>query len=52
MTEATLEVTRQKPLWATGRRKSAVARVRVVPGEGRVVVNGKTVEDFFGGNVQ
>ena len=33
MTEATLEVTRQKPLWATGRRKSAVARVRVVPGE-------------------
>jgi small subunit ribosomal protein S9 len=50
MTEATLEVTRQKPLWATGRRKSAVARVRVVPGEGRVVVNGKTVEDFFGGN--
>ncbi|MBL8023587.1 MAG: 30S ribosomal protein S9 [Elusimicrobia bacterium] len=50
MTEATLEITRQKPLWATGRRKSAVARVRVVPGEGRIVLNGKTLEDFFGGN--
>lgn len=50
MTEATLEISRQSPLWATGRRKTSVARVRVVPGEGRIVVNGKTVEDFFGGN--
>jgi small subunit ribosomal protein S9 len=49
MTEATLEISRQSPLWATGRRKTSVARVRVVPGEGRIVVNGKTVEDFFGG---
>ena len=50
MAEETLDITRQNPLWATGRRKTAVARVRVIPGEGRVVVNGKTVEDFFGGN--
>ncbi len=50
MTEATLEISRKSPLWATGRRKTCVARVRVVPGEGRIVVNGKTVEDFFGGN--
>jgi small subunit ribosomal protein S9 len=50
MTEAPLEISRQKPLWATGRRKSAVARVRVVPGAGRIVLNGKTLEDFFGGN--
>ena len=48
--ETTLEITRQKPLWATGRRKTSVARVRVVPGAGRIVVNGKTVDDFFGGN--
>ncbi len=50
MTEASLEVTRQKPLWATGRRKTAIARVRVIPGEGRIIVNGKTVDEFFGGN--
>ena len=50
MTEATLEITRHKPLWAVGRRKTAIARVRVVPGEGRIVVNGKAIEDFFGGN--
>ena len=26
---------------ATGRRKSSVARVRLVPGEGKVVINGR-----------
>ena len=32
---------------ATGRRKSAVARVSLAPGEGRVVVNKKPIEEFF-----
>lgn len=32
----------------TGRRKTSVARVRLVPGEGTVVVNGKALEDYFG----
>ncbi len=27
--------------WGTGRRKSAVARVRLVPGTGQIVINGK-----------
>ncbi|MDC0835170.1 30S ribosomal protein S9 [Leptolyngbya valderiana BDU 20041] len=27
--------------WGTGRRKASVARVRLVPGEGKLVVNGK-----------
>jgi small subunit ribosomal protein S9 len=27
--------------WGTGRRKSAVARVRVVPGTGKITINGK-----------
>ena len=27
--------------WGTGRRKTAVARVRLVPGNGKVVINGK-----------
>ena len=34
--------------YGTGRRKEAVARVRIVPGKGKVTVNGKTVEEFFG----
>lgn len=31
----------------TGRRKESIARVRLVPGEGTIVVNGKSVEDYF-----
>jgi small subunit ribosomal protein S9 len=31
----------------TGRRKEAVARVRLVPGNGRIVVNERPVEDYF-----
>jgi small subunit ribosomal protein S9 len=33
---------------ATGKRKSAVARVRMSIGEGRLVVNQRTLEDYFG----
>lgn len=32
----------------TGRRKTAVARVRLFPGDGKIVVNGKSPEDYFG----
>lgn len=32
---------------ATGRRKNAIARVRMMPGEGKIVVNGKEVLDYF-----
>lgn len=32
---------------ATGRRKQAIARVRLVPGDGKVTVNGRTFEDYF-----
>ncbi len=32
----------------TGRRKEAVARVRLVPGSGAITVNGKTPEEYFG----
>lgn len=31
----------------TGRRKTSVARVRLVPGEGRIIVNGRPVDDYF-----
>jgi small subunit ribosomal protein S9 len=32
---------------ATGRRKKSVARVRLIPGTGKWVVNGRTLEDYF-----
>ena len=32
---------------ALGRRKSAVARVYVVPGTGSIVINGRVLEDYF-----
>ncbi len=32
----------------TGRRKTSVARVRLVPGDGNVIVNGKALRDYFG----
>ena len=34
-------------VWGLGRRKSAVARVRIKPGSGAYHVNGKTMEDYF-----
>jgi small subunit ribosomal protein S9 len=33
---------------ATGRRKASVARVRLLPGTGRIVINNKDLEDYFG----
>jgi small subunit ribosomal protein S9 len=42
MTEATY-------IWSVGRRKSAVARVRLYPGSGKITVNGRTATDYFGG---
>ena len=33
--------------WGTGRRKKAIARVRLVPGEGNIIVNRREFENFF-----
>jgi len=33
--------------WGTGRRKSAVARVRIKPGDGKLLVNKKELADYF-----
>lgn len=35
--------------YGTGRRKTATARVRLLPGKGQVSINGRTVEDYVGG---
>lgn len=43
-----MEATQQRAVyWGTGRRKSSIARVRLVPGTGLLVVNGRTGEDYF-----
>jgi small subunit ribosomal protein S9 len=36
-----------KPMYATGRRKEAIARVRLVAGSGNLQVNGKTLQDYL-----
>jgi small subunit ribosomal protein S9 len=33
--------------YGTGRRKTAVARVRIYPGDGAFIVNGKPAKDYF-----
>ena len=32
----------------TGRRKTSIARVRLVPGEGKIVVNNRDLDEYFG----
>lgn len=34
--------------YATGRRKTSVARVRLVPGDGVLVINGRSPSEYFG----
>lgn len=38
---------KQKQYYGTGRRKTCVARVFLVPGTGRILINQKTVEEYF-----
>ena len=33
--------------WGTGRRKKAIARVRLIPGNGSVTINSRTMDDYF-----
>lgn len=37
--------------WGTGRRKNAIARVRLVPGTGTVTVNGRPLDQYFGSKI-
>ena len=39
-------------LYGTGRRKTSVARVRLLPGDGAMTVNGKPAEEYFGGEAR
>ncbi|KNZ69446.1 30S ribosomal protein S9 [Thermincola ferriacetica] len=38
----------QVQYYGTGRRKNAVARVRLVPGDGNVTVNNRSLDEYFG----
>ena len=41
--------TSAKPyFYGTGRRKSSVARVRVMPGTGAITINGRDIDEYFG----
>jgi small subunit ribosomal protein S9 len=39
----------QEQYYATGRRKTAIARVWLTPGEGKIAVNKQNPEEYFGG---
>jgi len=41
------EQIQKQECWATGRRKTSVARVRLLPGEGKWQINGRTLEEYF-----
>jgi small subunit ribosomal protein S9 len=38
----------QVQYWGTGRRKHSVARVRLVPGDGKIIVNKRELDNYFG----
>jgi small subunit ribosomal protein S9 len=42
-----LSVAEKVTYYATGKRKNAVAKVRLVPGEGKITVNQKDYRDYF-----
>ncbi len=46
-TETTTPGEKRTFVWGVGRRKSAVARVRIAPGSGKIEINGRTLNDYF-----
>jgi small subunit ribosomal protein S9 len=34
--------------YGTGRRKKAIARVRLIPGDGKITINTRDIDDYFG----
>ena len=47
MTDTAVEFSKANPIWGTGRRKSAIARVRLMPGNGKILINKREVNDYF-----
>lgn len=42
-----VETAAKTDFWATGRRKNAIARVKLTTGKGEIVVNGETLDKYF-----
>ena len=38
---------KDRRFYGTGRRKSSVARVTLIPGKGKITVNGRDVHEYF-----
>jgi len=47
---ATTDQSGRAMYWGTGRRKSSVARVRLVPGDGKLIVNDRPGDNYFNYN--
>ncbi|HHT9117158.1 MAG TPA: 30S ribosomal protein S9 [Candidatus Hypogeohydataceae bacterium YC38] len=47
MEETTQTASQGVYAWGTGRRKTSVARVRILEGSGKVSINDRTLEEFF-----
>ncbi len=47
VSEPVAPIVLDRPIQTVGRRKEAVVRVRLVPGSGNFVLNGRTIEDYF-----
>ncbi|QNE88958.1 30S ribosomal protein S9 [Corynebacterium incognita] len=45
--EAAAPVVHEGPIQTVGRRKRAIARVRMVEGSGEIIVNGRSLDDYF-----
>ena len=45
---ATKNSKKKLQFWGTGRRKKAVARVRIMPGSGAFQINKRSIDDYFG----
>jgi len=45
--DTAVEFSKAHPIWGTGRRKSAVARVRLMPGNGKILINKREVNNYF-----
>lgn len=47
MTDAAIQFSKANPIWGTGRRKSATARVRLMPGDGKILINKREINNYF-----
>lgn len=47
-TQTTTKSKKRNEFWATGKRKTAIARVRLKPGNGQMTINARPSDEYFG----